>query len=131
MYTDGSKNKNGVGAGLCYMRDDEVLVRENIGLPAKANIFQAELKAIQLACEVLDNHPIYGGRKPIELIIFSDSLSSLQALESTEIKNSVVKETHELLNELGARTKLQLKWIKAHNNYKGNEIADQEAKLGH
>ena len=44
MYTDGSKNKNGVGAGLCYMRDDEVLVRENIGLPAKANIFQAELK---------------------------------------------------------------------------------------
>ena len=33
----------------------------------------------------------------MELIIFSDSLSSLQALVSTEIKNSVVKETHDLL----------------------------------
>ena len=39
MYTDGSKTKNGVGAGLCYMRDDEVLIRENIGLPSKSNIF--------------------------------------------------------------------------------------------
>ena len=26
MYTDGSKAKNNVGAGLCYMRDDEVLL---------------------------------------------------------------------------------------------------------
>ena len=43
MYTDGSKNRNGVGASFCYMRDDEVLVRENIGLPAKTNIFQAEV----------------------------------------------------------------------------------------
>ena len=108
MYTDGSKNKRGVGAGICYMRDDEVLVRENIGLPAKSNIFQAELRVIQLACDVLSNHPIYGGTSLIELIIFSDSLSSLQALASTEIKNSIVKETHELLNNLGSRTELEL-----------------------
>ena len=129
MYTDGSKTKHGVGAGLCYMRDDEVLIRDNIGLSPKANIFQAELKAIQLTCDVLDSHPIYGVPS-LELIIFSDSLSSLQALASSEIKNKVVKETHDKLNELGARTKLELCWIKAHNNYKGNEIADQEAKLG-
>ena len=66
----------------------------------------------------------------MELIIFSDSLSSLQALAATEVKNSVVKETHDLLNDLGKRTKLDLRWIKAHNNYRGNEIADEEAKLG-
>ena len=112
------------------MRDDEVLIRDNIGLPPKTNIFQAELKAIQLACETLYSHPIYGGRKPIELIIFSDSLSSLQALASTEIKNKVVKETHDMLNDLGSMTQLELCWIKAHNNYKGNEIADEEAKIG-
>ena len=40
MYTDGSKTKNGVGAGICDMREDEVLFRGNIGLPPKANIFQ-------------------------------------------------------------------------------------------
>ena len=68
------------------MRDDEVLVRENIGLPAKSNVFQAELRAIQLACDVLSNHPIYGGTSLIELTILSNSLSSLQALASTEIK---------------------------------------------
>ena len=39
-------------------------------------------------------------------------------------------ETHEALNDLGERTQLMLKWIKAHNNYKGNDIADEEAKLG-
>ena len=35
-----------------------------------------------------------------------------------------------MLNELGTNRQLELCWIKAHNNYKGNEIADQEAKLG-
>ena len=130
MYTDGSKMKNGVGAGICYMRDDEVLLRDNIGLPPKANIFQAELKAIQLACDILQTHEIFAGTGKPELIIFSDSLSSLQALASTEIKNSIVKETHDMLNEIGRYRQLELHWIKAHNNYRGNEIADQEAKLG-
>ena len=128
MYTDGSKNKTGVGAGICYMRDEEVLIRDNIGLPTKANIFQAELKAIKLACDTLFTHPIYGS--PYELIIFSDSLSSLQALAAPDFNNKVVLDTFETLNELGRSTRLDLRWIKAHNNYKGNEIADQEAKLG-
>ena len=110
------------------MLDEEVLIRDNIGLPPNANIFQAELKAIQLACDTLFTHPIYGS--PYQLIIFSDSLSSLQALEATEIKNQVVLDTFNALNDLGRSTRLELRWIKAHNNYKGNEIADQEAKLG-
>ena len=42
------------------MRDNEVLVRDNVGLPEKTNIFYAELRAIQLACEVLSDHPIFG-----------------------------------------------------------------------
>ena len=49
MYTDGSKTKNGVGAGICYMRDDEVLIRENIGLPrqtySRPNSWQYNLPA--------------------------------------------------------------------------------------
>ena len=75
--------------------------------------------AIQLACKTLQTHPIYS--KPMELIIFSDSLSSLQALASTEIKNKVVRDTHDL------GYNVELCWIKAHNDYKGNEIANQEA----
>ena len=35
-----------------------------------------------------------------------------------------------MLNEIGRYRQLELRWIKAHNNYRGNEIADQEAKLG-
>ena len=128
MYTDGSKNKHGVGAGICYMRDEEILIRDNIGLPPRANIFQAELKAIELACETLFTHPIYSS--PYELVIFSDSLSSLQALAAPDIKNKIVLDTLEALNDLGRVTRLELRWIKAHNNYKGNEVADQEAKLG-
>ena len=86
--------------------------------------------AIQLACITLDRHPIFGNHSPMELIIFSDSLSSIQALSKTEINNKIVLDTLEALNALGKRTRLMLKWIKAHNNYKGNEIADTQAKLG-
>ena len=112
------------------MWDDEVLLTENIGLPAKSNIFQAELRALQLACDMLSNHPIYNGMSLIDLTIFSYSLSSLQALASTEIKNLIVKETHELLNNLCSCTEKELRWINAQNNCKGDKIADQEAKLG-
>ena len=34
-----------------------------------------------------------------------------------------------MLNEIGEYRKLELCWIKAHNNYKGNEIADKHAKI--
>ena len=103
LYTDGSKSKYSVGAGLCYMRDNEVLVRESIGLSTKTITFPAELRATQLAWEVLSAHHIFGNfSKPIELIIFSNSLSSLQALALTEIKKtSAIKKTHDLLNNLG------------------------------
>ena len=57
-YSRSFATKNGVGAGICYMRDEEVLIRDNIGLTPKANIFQAALKAIELACETLYTHPI-------------------------------------------------------------------------
>ena len=51
-------------------------------------------------------------------------------MAAPDINNKVVLDTFESLNELGRSTRLELRWIKAHNNYKGNEIADQEAKLG-
>ena len=47
-----------------------------------------------------------------------------------DFNNKVVFDTFESLNEIGRSTRLELRWIKAHNNYKDNEIADQEAKLG-
>ena len=35
MYTDGSE-KNGAGTRFCSMRDEDILIRDNIGLPTKA-----------------------------------------------------------------------------------------------
>ena len=52
-------------------------------------------------------------------------------LPKSEINIEIlVKETHDMLHDLGESTQLELCWIKAHDNYTGNEIADQEAKLG-
>lgn len=59
---------------------------------------------------------------------FSDSRSTLQALDNHRIKAKTVQNTINLLNTLGQITKrTSLNWIKAHNDHKGNEYADKMA----
>ena len=66
--------------------------------------------------------------KPIT--IFSDSQAALRALESWDVNSKTVRECIEALNDLGTKTRVDLKWIKAHVGHEGNERADSLAKLG-
>lgn len=125
-YTDGSKTHRGVGAGYVILDDnDEVIKAANTGLPAQANIFQAELKAIEGASRYINNSDI-----TTDIDIMTDSQAAYKALANYNTVCTSVKRTKEALNELGKQRKVTIHWIKAHADHHGNELADKEAKDG-
>ena len=74
IYTDGSKD--GERVPVAALIDDKL---HQFRLPDKSSIFSAELKAIDLVLDHIkeDNHWRY--------IIFTDSLSAMQALDNALI----------------------------------------------
>ena len=131
-YTDGSKTRHGVGSGACIMMHTHIMKTRCYGLKDYSTVFQAELYAIQQACKLIvevkkdfKNDPDFKNVR-----ILSDSKSALQALDRIDTDSRLVKETKEALNTLSKDIDTELCWIKAHVNYKGNEMADNLAKTG-
>lgn len=82
--------------------------------------------AIKLAANILLE---IKGDKNKYVKIFSDSQAALKALNPWKIKSKLVGSTKESLNRLADRVcRLELNWIKAHNNYEGNKGAVELAK---
>ena len=66
-----------------------------------------------------------GGR----FIIFTDSLSSLQALNSNNCDHPFIQDILKLFNDcLSVNTKVVLAWVQSHVGIKDNEKADELAK---
>ena len=63
-----------------------------------------------------------------KLIIFSDSLSVLKAMNNTSSKNPQIQKLLEKWHELLAYKEIVLCWIPSHIGIKGNEIVDKQAK---
>ena len=62
-------------------------------------------------------------------IIFTDSLSSLQALDSNNCDHTVIQDILKLFNDcLSVNKKVVLAWVPSHVGIKGNEKADELAK---
>ena len=129
IYTDGSKTKNGTGAGYVILdTNNNPIHTQSIHLTQSATIFQAELTAITEVCKYLKTN---NNNKHKYIKIFSDSKASLQALSNPKCKSNTVYDTHCALNTLSQDVKcLRLTWIKAHAGHDGNELADEYAKLG-
>ena len=93
----------------------------------EGTVFQAELIALDLAANALMN--MLKTRKYKYIKIFSDSMSSLQALDSGKITSKTVLKTKQSLNLLSSMVKsVRLNWIKAHVGHEGNKRADILAK---
>ena len=124
LFTDGSKFGDKTGAGVLFGED-----KFNERLPDRT-IFQAEIRAIQLACE----HILFQDIKRSKITIHVDSQAALRALKASYMKSKLVGNTVQLLNAIGADNDLTLRWIKAHNpdnkTPSGNDIADLIAKAG-
>jgi ribonuclease HI len=62
-------------------------------------------------------------------MIWTDSLSSIQAVSALSIRSKTTKDCYDALNILGISNTVELRWIAAHTGLWGNEKADELAKL--
>ena len=100
--------------------DSEIFVSH---LADHSSIFTAEARAIDLALEHIKktNEKNY--------MIFSDSMSCLQAFLQTSFTNPKIIRVLEKYNQLISRGKgIIFCWIPSHVGIKGNEEADEAAK---
>ena len=98
-------------------------VTKTTRLPNKSSIFRSELHAISLALAVIRRS------KEKNFIIFSDSMSSLEAISGfkleIDIVQNIIKDYTHLANT--GKTSI-LCWIPSHVNIRDNERADTAAK---
>ena len=93
IYTDGSKEENKVGCATFTNGNCKTL-----RLPDGSSIFTAEAKAIDLALDFINESNLKD-----KFIIFSDSMSVLQALNHTSSKNPQIQKLlikHHTISEL-------------------------------
>jgi ribonuclease HI len=126
VFTDGSKKDEHTGYGFVIKAFGTDLCEFSEPLECGSSVYEAELMAINMAVETLAKLKFKGEK----ITIFSDSMSSIQALEGIKIKSTLVKETLKKVNSLARRNTVSIRWVKAHVGVEGNEQADELAKSG-
>ena len=119
IYTDGSK-MNGLVGAAAVGRD----VSKSVRITDKASIFTAELVALNLSLDIIRRS------KRQKFTIFSDSLSSLLAIYNRHLETGYVQKFLIAYGQLVNSGKtITLCWIPSHIGIRGNERADEAAKL--
>ena len=124
-YTDGSKTEHGTGYGYLIITNNNTntITEYSAKIPDFCSVYQAELLAITAAAEemkLVTNQ---------DIIILSDSLSSLQTLNNKCMNSKTALNCHSALNCLAAHNTVKVQWIEAHRHW-GNDRADDLAKKG-
>ena len=117
IFTDGSKDGDTAGSA-CVTPSDTYKCR----LPDNASIFSAEIKAIDLALDHIEQS------RSSDFVIFSDSLSVLQSLHNRNIEHPLLLGVLLKHNELAELNNIVFCWLPSHVGIKGNEKADIAAK---
>ena len=117
IYTDGSKDGEKVASAAIL--DGELY---QFRLPNNSSIFTAELKAIDLALSHIEQDAYW------RHIIYTDSLSVMQALEGEKTDNPLIVSLLEKLYRLCERADIVFCWLPSHVGISGNEEADKAAK---
>ena len=128
IYTDGSKTSdNRTGAGVHIPEFDH---NQAIGLPGHCSVFAAELVGIMFAVNWIFS-VISDLCKPV--VIFTDSVSSIRALKNKESSSysSLLQCILSRIDQLRRRFNypIVISWVPAHCSIRGNETADNVAKL--
>jgi ribonuclease HI len=128
IYTDGSKLNEVAGAGLVVREtpdtgEEYTTQQATQYLGQWATVFQAEVTAIEMAGDLALAMKV---NKPV--VICSDSQAAIQAIGNPLIRSKTVLSANRSLRALGRTTGVTLRWIRAHENHRGNELADGAAK---
>ena len=125
VYTDGSLLDSGE-VGCAFVIPDLGITKE-FKLNAGLSIFSAEMFAILMACEFINDMP----NTPRGVVILSDSKSSLQALERggsrnrSDVQANILHVAHQIITK---GSDLALMWLPSHCGIRGNELADCAAR---
>ena len=129
VFTDGSKMNERVGAAAVinrHFQNGETTCRHlTKRLPDNSTIFAVEATAITLAL----NYYQHMGPVHHDVIVYSNSMSCLQAIEGEDTENPFICHIMNLLwllNDKG--THIRFCWIPSHCSIDGNERVDQLAK---
>jgi ribonuclease HI len=122
-FTDGSKMREGTGAGV-YKQSVER--RLSFSLGRYVTVFQAEIYAIlACVCEIqLQNRP------EKYMSICSDSQEALKALQAVRTMSPLVQQCQKTLNDISTRHTVGLYWVPGHAGVQGNENADELTRGG-
>ena len=125
IYTDGSKCGDRVGSGMAlFGRPGFRPLCLGRRLHGVASVFTAELYAMKLALLGLR------GEENKSYCIYSDSSSALHALLAFASRTPLVCDIHQLLHHLNVNAvTVNFCWVPAHVGIRGNEMADQQAKM--
>ncbi|GBN12234.1 hypothetical protein AVEN_50939-1 [Araneus ventricosus] len=118
MYTDGSNTDEGTGSAYCILENYGIIASWQGKIDHSNSVFESEILAIRMAIEAASSL-----HRPIK--IWTESLSSLMAILNPKSHHSMVREIQTLLL---SHRHINLRWLKAHTGYLGNECADQLTK---
>ena len=129
VYTDGSKMNERVGAAAVinrHFQNGETTCRQlSKRLPDNSTIFAAEATAISLAL----NYYQHMGPVHHDVVVYSDSMSCLQAIEGEDTENPFICHIMNLLWSLSDKgTRVRFCWVPSHCGINGNERVDPLAK---
>ena len=123
FFTDGSSIDGCTGFGV-YNESHGIFYKLN----DPCSVYVAELAAIHSALNIIEDKP------PDEYYIFTDSLSSIEAIRSlqpTRQPSYFISQIRKALNALEARSfRISMVWVPSHCSIPGNEEADTLAKRG-
>ena len=128
IYTDGSKNKHGVGSGVAIFVGNELQAQLKFKLDNRCSNNQAEQIAIAKVLEVIDAIDI-AENSPCTIAIFTDSRIAIASLMNFNNHSYLIEEIRKRISIL-ERTNwtVQFSWVKSHVGIYGNELADKLAK---
>ena len=119
VYTDGSKSNDYVSASAISSVDTL-----KVNLPTDTSIFTAEAVALKLAVQYIQTQTLR------RTVIYSDSLSCLQALKNKNLEHPIIREIVQILSYLNeVESQVEFCWIPGHIGIKGNEKADNIANM--
>jgi len=98
---------------------------KTVCLPDNASILTAEIHALDMVLDIIRH------TRSKDCVVFSDSLSNLQAIDSCKVENSLILKILKDHNQLTKSGKsITFCWISGHVGIRGNEDADIAAKAG-